>query len=173
MHLDGVHDIPLQFLAYSIFLLYHIPIRGRIVQMVVRVENTNVSKEARTERLKAIRLLLGLTQKQFADGLGMTREGYQKLENGQNNISLEVLERLKSVYGISADYLLYGEFQDEEKMWYMIKNCSEITKLEIMVRLIEYFTDSRKKLFGQGEFELREFLNELLITEGTTEPQGG
>lgn len=113
--------------------------------------------------MKSIRLLLGITQKQFAEKLGMSREGYQKLERGENNISMEVLEKLKTVYGISADYLLYGDFQDKEQIWCMLKNCSETTKLEIMIRLIGYFTASRKILFSDSEFEVKAFLKEITM----------
>ena len=112
------------------------------------MKNTNDIKKERTERMKELRLLLGMTQKQFAEGLGISREGYQKLERGENNISMDVLEKVKYVYGISADYLLYGEFQDETTIWNMIQNSSETAKLEIMIRLIEYFTASRKSVFS-------------------------
>lgn len=115
--------------------------------------------------MKEIRLLLGFTQKEFAEGLGMSREGYQKLERGENNISMEVLEKMKSIYGISADYLLYGEFQDEEKIWGMIKNCTEITKLEILIRLIGYFTASKKILPAESEFHLDTFLKDIMKDE--------
>lgn len=125
------------------------------------MKSTNEKKIARTERLKSIRLLLGFTQKQFAERLGMSREGYQKLERGENNISLDVLEKLKTIYGVSADYLLYGEFQEEEKMWYMLKNCSEITKLEILIRLIGYFTASETPSFSEKEFDFEKFFKEM------------
>lgn len=124
------------------------------------MKNTNDIKKERTERMKSVRMLLGMTQKQFAEGLGISREGYQKLERGENNISMDVLEKLKYVYGISADYLLYGEFQDEKMILEMIQNSSETAKLEIMIRLIEYFTASRKSLFSKSEFSLEALIRE-------------
>ncbi|MBD5541615.1 MAG: helix-turn-helix transcriptional regulator [Lachnospiraceae bacterium] len=130
------------------------------------MKNTNEKRIARTERLKSIRLLLGFTQKQFAERLGMSREGYQKLERGENNISLDVLEKLKTVYGVSADYLLYGEFQDEEKMWYMLKNCSETTKLEMLIRLIGYFTSSGSSSFSEKEFDFEKLFKEISTWNG-------
>ncbi len=130
------------------------------------MKNTNEKRTARTERLKSIRLLLGFTQKQFAERLGMSREGYQKLERGENNISLDVLEKLKTVYGVSADYLLYGEIQDEEKMWYMLKNCSETTKLEMLIRLIGYFTSSGNPSFSEREFDFEKLFKEISIWNG-------
>lgn len=125
------------------------------------MKSTNEKRIARTERLKSIRLLLGFTQKQFAERLEMSREGYQKLERGENNISLDVLEKLKTVYGVSADYLLYGEFQDEEKMWHMLKNCSETTKLEMLIRLIGYFTALGNPSFSGGGFDFEKLLREM------------
>ena len=129
------------------------------------MKNTNDIKKERTERMKELRLLLGMTQKQFAEGLGISREGYQKLERGENNISMDVLEKLKYVCGISADYLLYGEFQDETTIWNMIQNSSETAKLEIMIRLIEYFTASRKSVFSRTEFSLEAFFREIGKTD--------
>ena len=123
--------------------------------MMIQTENTSEIKKERAERLKTIRLLAGLTQKQFAAQLGMSREGYQKLECGYNNISLDVLEGLKRVYGVSADYLLYGELQEEEKIWDMLSNCSEATRLEVLVRLVEYFSSTEEGLFGQKDFSVK------------------
>lgn len=96
----------------------------------------------------------------------MSREGYQKLERGVNNVSLDVLEKLKTVYGVSADYLLYGEFQDEEKIWYMLKNCSETTKLEILVRLVGYFTALGNSSFPEKEFDFERLFKEIETGDG-------
>lgn len=106
-------------------------------------------------------MLLGLTQKQFAEALGMSREGYQKLERGENNISTDVLEKMYHIYGISADYLLYGKFQDEEKVWDMVRNCSETAKMDIMIRLIAYFTASKKAVYSGSDFNMEAFLQEV------------
>lgn len=129
--------------------------------MVISLKNTKDKRKERTERIKAVRLLLGLTQKQFAEALGMSREGYQKLERGENNISTDVLEKLNDIYGISADYLLYGEFQNEEKVWNMIRNCSETAKMDIMIRLIAYFTVSRKIIYPDSDFSLEDFIQKV------------
>lgn len=145
--------------------------------MVIRTKDTNEIKKERAERLKEIRLLAGMTQKQFAANLGMSREGYQKLECGYNNISLDVLEGLKRVYGVSADYLLYGELQEEEQIWDLLSNCSETTRLEVLVRLFEYFSRTEERLFGrkvsqligqkvgQKDFDLKRFPEQASIWE--------
>lgn len=130
---------------------------------MISLKKTKYNKRERTERIKAVRMLLGLTQKQFAETLGMSREGYQKLERGENNISTDVLEKLNHIYGISADYLLYGDFQDEEKVWNMVRNCSETAKMDIMIRLIAYFTTSRKVIYPDSGFSLEDFLKKVNI----------
>lgn len=131
--------------------------------MMIQTKNTNEVKKERGQRVKEIRLMTGLTQKEFARELRMSREGYQKLECGYNNVSLDVLEGLKRVYGVSSDYLLYGELQKEEKIWEQLENCSEATRLDVLLRLVEYFSAADKGLFkredGQGELlGLRETL---------------
>lgn len=138
--------------------------------MMIQTENTSEIKKERAERLKTIRLLAGLTQKQFAAQLGMSREGYQKLECGCNNISLDVLEGLKRVYGVSADYLLYGELQEEEKIWDMLSNCSEATRLEVLVRLVEYFSSTEEGLFGQKDFSVKNIPKHGMLSKERGKP---
>ncbi len=138
--------------------------------MMIQTENTSEIKKERAERLKTIRLLAGLTQKQFAAQLGMSREGYQKLECGYNNISLDVLEGLKRVYGVSADYLLYGELQEEEKIWDMLSNCSEATRLEVLVRLVEYFSSTEEGLFGQKDFSVKSIPKHGMLSKERGKP---
>lgn len=138
--------------------------------MMIQTENTSEIKKERAERLKTIRLLAGLTQKQFAAQLGMSREGYQKLECGYNNISLDVLEGLKRVYGVSADYLLYGELQEEEKIWDMLSNCSETTRLEVLVRLVEYFSSTEEGLFGQKDFSVKSIPKQGMLSKERGKP---
>lgn len=138
--------------------------------MMIQTKNTSEIKKERAERLKTIRLLAGLTQKQFAAQLGMSREGYQKLECGYNNISLDVLEGLKRVYGVSADYLLYGELQEEEKIWDMLSNCSEATRLEVLVRLVEYFSSTEEGLFGQKDFSVKSIPKQGMLSKERGKP---
>lgn len=130
--------------------------------MVMSLRNTDEKKKGQNIRIKEIRLFFGLTQKQFAESLGMSREGYQKLERGVNNLSLDVLERMKRIYGVSSDYLLFGDSKDTETMWGIVQGCSENTKLEIVVRLIEYFTMSRSISFSEGQFKLDKFMEEIM-----------
>lgn len=126
------------------------------------MKNTMKEKNERHLRMRKIRLLLGLTQKQFAESLGMSREGYQKVERGENNLSLDVLERMKTVYGVSADYLLYGDLKDTKTAWELLQDCSDNTKFEIVIRLIRYFTISRKLTCMDEAFDVEEFVGDII-----------
>lgn len=60
----------------------------------------------RGNRLKALRKKRGLSQKQVADRLGVTRSTISSYERNTKVPSLEVLEGLAILYRSSADYIL-------------------------------------------------------------------
>ena len=45
------------------------------------------------ERIKSLRVSNNYTQEQVAEELGMSRQKYARIENGQNNINLDVLSK--------------------------------------------------------------------------------
>ena len=57
-------------------------------------------------RLKELRLQVGLTQKQLADQLGITKSVVSFYELRERTPSPEVLVKMASVFHVSADYLL-------------------------------------------------------------------
>lgn len=57
-------------------------------------------------RLKFLRERKGLTQKELADLVGMSPQGYGKIENGQREPKLEVLAALPEILDESTDFLL-------------------------------------------------------------------
>ena len=75
------------------------------------------------ERLKKLRLNKKLSQKEMADLLGITRQGYGKYENADEKYSSQpdfrTLKKLSDFFGVSIDYLLTGEDQQgsSEEMW--------------------------------------------------------
>lgn len=102
-------------------------------------------------RLRQIRENMGLTQEQFAEILGISVSAYKKVESGKNNISLSGLRLLHKEMNISADHVLFGENKSIENTWEAILNCSETDKLFLLLRLIVYFTKSKKGIFPMAE----------------------
>lgn len=53
-------------------------------------------------RIKALRNGKCLTQEQVADQIGISRQKYARIENGTNNITLEVLARIAKVLEVQV-----------------------------------------------------------------------
>jgi transcriptional regulator with XRE-family HTH domain len=68
------------------------------------------------ERLKAARNVLGLQQNEFCDPLGMSPSHYSQLERGLKGISLATAKKFKKVWGISLDWIFFGDVGMETKM---------------------------------------------------------
>lgn len=58
------------------------------------------------DRLKFARRETKMSQRTFAEKLGLTQNGYSPYENGQRNPSIPMLIRLSKILGRSADWLL-------------------------------------------------------------------
>ena len=58
------------------------------------------------ERLRQARHKKGISQRQAADALGLTKLGYQNYEAGRMNPSFERLPKLADFFNVSIDYLL-------------------------------------------------------------------
>ena len=48
----------------------------------------------------------GLTQQEVAEYLGMSFSGYSRIENGKRSASVDILQKLASLYGVTVDDLL-------------------------------------------------------------------
>jgi transcriptional regulator with XRE-family HTH domain len=62
-----------------------------------------------TDRLQEIRVLNGLKRSTFADSLGIDRGSYCKIEDGKGTLSARQLLSIHSIYGVSIDWLLFGD----------------------------------------------------------------
>lgn len=67
-------------------------------------------REAVGRRLKQLRLALGFEKlRHFADHIGVTEEVYIKWEKGKALIPATEVEELKRRFGITADWLYFGD----------------------------------------------------------------
>ena len=53
-------------------------------------------------RIKALRIGRNLTQEQVAEQIGVSRQKYARIENGTNNITLEILVQIAGVFGVQV-----------------------------------------------------------------------
>jgi transcriptional regulator with XRE-family HTH domain len=64
------------------------------------------------ERLKSLRMSKGMSQKAFAENVGVHPVHYNRYENGVTVPAAETLSKLAEGLGVSVDYLLEGKNED-------------------------------------------------------------
>nr|DAJ74537.1 MAG TPA: helix-turn-helix domain protein [Caudoviricetes sp.] len=65
-------------------------------------------------RLKQLRQQTGDTQEDVAKAIGVTRRGYQKMENEESQIKSDKAQKLAKYFGVSVGYLLGYEPESEQ-----------------------------------------------------------
>ena len=68
-----------------------------------------------SERLKELRTLRNLTQKQVYDAVGMSAIGYQRYEYGDREPAYQKLIALADYFDVSLDYLV-GRSEDPRRL---------------------------------------------------------
>jgi transcriptional regulator with XRE-family HTH domain len=62
-----------------------------------------------SNRLAALRERLGLDQVAFAKALGIEKQTYNAYERGKRPLTIETAKKIRRRYGISVDWLLFGD----------------------------------------------------------------
>lgn len=68
--------------------------------------STNKTHKHIAAKLKEYRLKNGLTQEELAEKAGMNRNGYAKIERGEQKASVDTLEKLTKVLKIKSKDVL-------------------------------------------------------------------
>lgn len=53
-------------------------------------------------RIKTLRVAKNLTQEQIADQIGVSRQKYARIENGMNNVTLDILSKIAGVLSVTV-----------------------------------------------------------------------
>lgn len=93
-------------------------------------------REERRLRVKQLREDRGFSQNEVADDLGAERSTYRSAENGYNSISIQMIEKIHKKWGVSADYILFGEEYSSEDILGMLRSTSKETRFEVAIRLL-------------------------------------
>ena len=70
------------------------------------------SREAVAARLKRVREILGLGQKDFARGADLLPQTYGPFETGRRDLSLDGAKRLRKAYNLPLEFLYFGKIDD-------------------------------------------------------------
>ncbi len=65
--------------------------------------------EESSRRIKELRLESHSTQESVAEYIGISLDGYRKLERGVNGAKIDTLVSIAELYDVSLDYLVYGQ----------------------------------------------------------------
>lgn len=76
-----------------------------------------------SSRLKAIRIKIGITQKDLAKTIGVTFQQIQKYENGKNRISASRLYEFSKIMKVPISYFFDG-YEDGNDVEYDIDDCN-------------------------------------------------
>lgn len=60
-------------------------------------------------RIKEVREKANLKQIPFAESIGITQSGVSYMEKSEENVSVDILEKVSRVYNVSLDWLIKGE----------------------------------------------------------------
>lgn len=100
--------------------------------------------------IKEIRIKNNLTQKEFADRLGVTFQAVSKWENGKNIPDISLIKEISKMFNVNIDEILEGEKKERKKnnLLYII---SGLVFLVIIIILIIVLSNS-----GNRDFEFKQ-----------------
>lgn len=81
-----------------------------------------INKNEIANRIKEIRISSNLSQEEFGEKLGLTRQSISALETGKNSLTIETIDKLHEIFKTDVNYLLYGEIYENSNEIEEIKN---------------------------------------------------
>lgn len=63
-------------------------------------------------RIRLLRELKQVSQKELGDAVGLSRERFSKVEKGQSGLSVEVMMRVADYFGVPLEFLYFGEMRE-------------------------------------------------------------
>ena len=109
-------------------------------------------KEKIGQRLKQARLALNLTQKQFAERLGLKWHQIKDMESGKLLIKPEIAEQIEKIFSINFRWLLIGENEmflkpeiREPKALYKILKSDRNIITEKIITMLQDMSDEQKR----------------------------
>lgn len=92
------------------------------------------------EKIKQVRKEKGLQQKAVALEIGLDQSNYNKIENGRREPTVEVLQKLSVIFGVTVDDLLNPDNNQPSPVTVEDKTVTE------KIRLIEQLEDEDKSV---------------------------
>ena len=108
-------------------------------------------------KIKAIRIHLGLTYTQVSSLINISSYKYKRYENGTIELSSDILILLSLMYGVSLDHLIFSKFTVNEILSSPSINC--LKKLDLSKRLnsIEFKENKQFKAFKRKHLNIMSY----------------
>ncbi len=103
-------------------------------------KNTEDYKPAMGERIRTCRQKSNMTQEKMAEILDISVKHYSEVERGLTGLSVEKLIYLSNLFGVSLDYLLKGNVEEDSIPFLfreIYQNCPE-QNLEHLMEIIKH-----------------------------------
>ena len=107
-YLKSILYVNYNFVIFLIEVFIYFLVQSNIIDGVEKMKNT-VGKNLYTLRREN-----GYTQEQVSKYLGITQSNLSKIENGERNFNMTLLDKLCLLYNCSPEYLL-GETDSHER----------------------------------------------------------
>lgn len=104
-------------------------------------------------RIKAVRKALGISQRNFCNGIFLSHSFYAKIESGTRNPNERIYELISNRYNINKDWLITGEGEmfsapppdpELDQLMKIIKELDPLFK-EYIIQQIKLFAKLHKK----------------------------
>ena len=92
--------------------------------------------EASSRRIKALGIEHQSTQESVAEYIGISLDGYRKLERGVNDARGDTLLAIAELYGVSLDYLVCGQNEKSKNAAFANLTEGEVKFLFAILRYI-------------------------------------
>ncbi|MCI9566271.1 MAG: helix-turn-helix transcriptional regulator [Eubacterium sp.] len=90
------------------------------------------------KRIRSVRMMNNLTQDNLGDMLGITGQAIQKMEAGENMITVNSLMILCEKLDVTPDYILFDKPKTERDVELSFETLEGNQKLQLLFRLLLY-----------------------------------
>lgn len=102
-------------------------------------EDFLINNEQMGKRIRELREKRGLTQDALSEILSVGPNVIGCYERGEYGPSKRTLAIICQYFGVTTDYLLYGEKENVEDIMEQVDHFSDVDKLKVLIRLMHYF----------------------------------
>lgn len=120
----------------------------------------HIYNKAIGKRVRSVRMMNNLTQENLGDMLGVTSQAIQKIEAGENMITVKSLITLCEKLDVTSDYILFDKVNTERDFELSFENMEGNQKLHLLFRLLLYMSKVENEKYREPLERLIALLDE-------------